>query len=582
MIQFAQAANIIDPTYVHQSIDFSSPAPPAQSNPHPTALPQAQDEAQRADTWSSLSQSYVPDAVGSSSAPPAQTNRHPTARAQAQREAQPAPDAESPEVNLPDAVGGARCALEIDVHDVPSTFIVYLQQRTRRHFRQQLNMHNTCSKKVNRGPVNNKCIAQAMRIQQNEDGRWEASLHFDNSVVRDDGVPVDVPVSTHHTKHEAIQHVCKHAFAVILLRGPWLMVLSPDAWLDGSDEIRHEAQRVQNLLAQPPPPGLSPRPSSAYPAPLGRESLYNAPQNAEQREQEQCELLRDILHRHGGFAHPFWLKHRLWQALDRLFVPGELRRFLTSHPEFEVVPLKDKRWAYRFARHGDEGAKRNEYEGAPSSTFEAPPEEARTDKDESEQQDGARGHRSAAAELPSKPPGHGDGAAKPNEDEGAPSSTFQAPPGQARTKNNECQRMSPGDNGEAMLERLRCRGRPCSEELADLPLLCYAQCRSGQRATNDAFLQLSYDECLALATAKLPPHARFACTAEIYCFPGAGRIVKKRYGILCQKLHPDKQMLKPNGEDMGGAMAALKAARDYVLITLKRGYIMNNVAQSRC
>ena len=175
---------------------------------------------------------------------------------------------------------------------------------------------------------------------------WQCILDLPNSFAKDDGIRLRVS-SEAPTKQEADENACRLAFTHLLMENPGQVVLWPGHWNKTIDEL------LGNMPESVPPHQALPVHVNAKRAHMEAEAgseRFLDPQPV--WEGRVAAILREILNCHGGSFNPAQISHynmgrapgheRMYEKLNRLLQPKELRTFVGQHPEFKWQPYGKK------------------------------------------------------------------------------------------------------------------------------------------------------------------------------------------------------------------------------------------------
>ncbi len=134
----------------------------------------------------------------------------------------------------------------------------------------------------------------------------------------------------------ASQKVCLLAFTHLLLRGAHAVLLRANHWNCDVTSIQQDATSISGTESPVPdsdvPLAPAPPPRSAH-----AEWYYEAPppDQTATRDNEICNILIQMIQDStSGWVDPSHTKN--WRLLRRFVAPGALKKFLESHPQFEV------------------------------------------------------------------------------------------------------------------------------------------------------------------------------------------------------------------------------------------------------
>ena len=181
---------------------------------------------------------------------------------------------------------------------------------------------------------------------------WQCTLDLPNSYVKDDGIRLCV-TSEGPSKETADENACRLAFAHLLMDNPREVLLRPKHWRVSQQDL------IKNLpAAVSPSQALLDQMPVAVPPPQALPVHANLKKDKMKREagtqrntdpphvwrKEVATLLRAILTAHAGTFDPSWIHHswmgrrsgheHMYEKLNKLLKPGELRDFVDKHPEF--------------------------------------------------------------------------------------------------------------------------------------------------------------------------------------------------------------------------------------------------------
>ena len=174
------------------------------------------------------------------------------------------------------------CAPDIMGDVVPARFLNYLRENSNTGFQKHLKTHN----KAARTSLYQMCT-ETTNFKHDQDYICSARLYLQNTLRAGDNIPLDVAVHDQSSAERAMEEVCLLAFAVMLLRGPNVVLLDSNGWNCRTDDIRQEAQdALVDLVVQGDhespkfPPGLEPvqTDDTAYTAGAYEDSWHQLPQ----------------------------------------------------------------------------------------------------------------------------------------------------------------------------------------------------------------------------------------------------------------------------------------------------------------
>ena len=168
---------------------------------------------------------------------------------------------------------GRPCASDIQGDAVPARFLNYLREKSNTKFEEHLKKYNKAAR---------TSLYQMCTEIKCADYIWSARLYLQNTLPL-----LDVAVHDQSSEEGAMEEVCLLAFAVMLLRGPNVVLLDSNGWNCRTDDIRQEAEdALVDLVVQGDhesptfPPGLEPvqTDDTAYTAGAYEDSWHQLPQ----------------------------------------------------------------------------------------------------------------------------------------------------------------------------------------------------------------------------------------------------------------------------------------------------------------
>ena len=137
------------------------------------------------------------------------------------------------------------------------------------------------------------------------------------------------------TKDEASEKACRHAMAQLLVLDASQVVLRPKHWT-----IEPSA-----LVAGLPGVGATHQALPVHVPARSREAgMEAATMTSDDVDARVADIIRDILRASGGSFDPAWINRkllglppdaeRMYSRLNKLLLPGQLKPFVSRHPEF--------------------------------------------------------------------------------------------------------------------------------------------------------------------------------------------------------------------------------------------------------
>ena len=202
-----------------------------------------------------------------------------------------------------------------------------------------LNNHASTRPKHHGGPVVPSITACKTFRTMSASGDWECWLDLPNSFANGDGLGFHTR-GTGGSKDEASEDACLRAVAHLIRAEPSEFLLRPKHWTVSPVE----------LLAHLPGADAGHQPLPVHiPARLQAAGEEATTPDADAR---MVALLRKCLHAHGGEFDPSWIsskrmglqpdEERVYSTFNKLLVPGGMKAFIKSHPEFSWRPKGTK------------------------------------------------------------------------------------------------------------------------------------------------------------------------------------------------------------------------------------------------
>ena len=213
----------------------------------------------------------------------------------------------------------------------------YLEERKSKHIQWHTVLNNNASTRPKElgGPLVRSITACKTFSGSSASGEWECALDLPNSFAIGDGLAVQTS-GTGASKQEASEVACLRAVARLISANPSAFVLRPTHWTVSPDELLTHLPGA-HAGHQPLPVHIPARASAS-----GEEA---ATPDAEAR---IVALLCECLDAHGGEFDPSRICHkrmprrpdeeRAYSSFNKLLLPGSMKAFIESHPEFAWRP----------------------------------------------------------------------------------------------------------------------------------------------------------------------------------------------------------------------------------------------------
>ena len=202
---------------------------------------------------------------------------------------------------------------------------------------------------------------------------WRCSLDLPNSFTPTDGRRLQTEGYA-TTKDEASELACRRAVALLLMMEPSQVVLRPAHWRISPSALL-EGLPFTHTAHQALPVHVAPRSLQA--------GVEAGRLTAAEVNDRVVALLRSCLTAHGGSFDPSRIsraalrqqpgEEAVYSQLNKLLLPGELRPFVESHPEFSWTTHGQKGMLITWALGAEPAAASSLEQPAPSSASPATP-----------------------------------------------------------------------------------------------------------------------------------------------------------------------------------------------------------------
>ena len=232
---------------------------------------------------------------------------------------------------------------------------------------------------------------------------WRCSLDLPNSFTPTDGRRLQTEGYA-TTKDEASELACRRAVALLLMMEPSQVVLRPAHWRISPSALL-EGLPFTHTAHQALPVHVAPRSLQA--------GVEAGRLTAAEVNDRVAALLRSCLTAHGGSFDPSRIsraalgqqlgEEAVYSQLNKLLLPGGLRPFVESHPEFSWTTHGQKGMLITWALGAEPAAASSLEQPAPSSASAAASAPAAPAADAFSREQPAPSSASAAAGAPSAP-----------------------------------------------------------------------------------------------------------------------------------------------------------------------------------
>ena len=217
--------------------------------------------------------------------------------------------------------------------------LAYMESHHRGSWHTTLNNHASTRPKKFGGPtVKSVTACKTFTSTDSASASWKCVLKLPNSFTKGDGIQLCVS-SEAPTRNEADEHACRLAFTHLLMRRPSDVVLRPPHWDVSIVDL------LENMPTSLPAHQALPVHVNVKRARMvGESAVERFSDPPDVWEGRAVELLREILTYHGGSFNPACISQKVmgrepedghvYEDLNRLLKPKELKSFVEQHPEF--------------------------------------------------------------------------------------------------------------------------------------------------------------------------------------------------------------------------------------------------------